>query len=65
MRASSVIDCFPRMCQAQALTHSNERKRKRVGERQSGGERGWVEGGRRGEEGREERKNLDGNRKTC
>lgn len=59
MRASSVTDCFPRMCQAQALINSNERKRKRVRER------GWVEGGRRREAGREERKNLDGNRKTC
>lgn len=39
MRASSVTDCFPRMCQAQALIHSNERKRKRVRER----EVGWKE----------------------
>lgn len=66
MRASSVIDCFPRMCQTLALIHSNERMRKRVRDRQSGGEGGWVERGkRRGEGGKEERKNLDGNRKIC
>lgn len=56
MRASSVIDCFPGMCQTLALIHSNERMRKRVRDRQSGGEGGWVERGKKKKRRREERK---------
>lgn len=43
MRASSVIDCFPRMCQTLALIHSNERMRKRVRDKMREREVGWKE----------------------